>query len=801
MLDKFIMKLMRKHTQSVILFVVLMLAGAYGVEGQEVFKVDSVVGSNEVGVEDMLSGNAVGIKIKKWTGSPGFQSIINLRGLNLLDESSAPLIMVNEVPVISAPSGVTSINPLSYYPIEQIEKIEIIKDISQLSKYGVLAPNGAINIITKSGVEGPLHVDVNAFLGYNFLTDYDYKKDNFYNFNTIARKKIFSSSMTHKEGFTINGGGAYGSYFFGVNNHTDKGILEGTSFSRQSIFLNAEYNITDKFKTKFYNNLSLAKRDGRYAADFDRFLSIPRVNSEKFFMDENKNIGLLSSVDLGYELRDNLHISSLVGISYETSRNDLYVPSNLQNGDIFSQSVAYKRQLLSFNSKLDYSTKLGNEIAASFTIGNEIVLRESRITNVSGRRNIEAGGSDYVKVVKGYSAGQIDAMSNFLQDRLLSFYGYGQFDYDEQLQVDLVLRADGSSLYKDKWALYPSLGIVYNLSEQPLSLNFSIGKVGLLSDSEKYRGQLTEFGKYYNNTELGIGHLYEAYDDAKSASVFQYDAGVKYTFKGVSLSLQYFNKAYKDFTYLRYLANTKGVDFKVENGMEANLQGVEFSLKGDVLKNDVLTWNLNANIAYHKNKITELPSGVERTSLSRYASLGNGDVLTSIIAYENGILTTIGDREPEVFGGISNILSVGNIEGGFKFTFVTGADVVNQSFNSRYLVDYVGAYPVKAAETPFYFLEKDGKKRAVYQGISSVQNASFLSLSSAFIAYDFEKLSENSNLISGMQLYVRGENLLMLSDYSGVSPQENTDGIRRHDLSTTGTPIPASVVLGLKVKF
>ncbi len=39
----------------------------------------------------------------------------------------------------------------------------------------------------------------------------------------------------------------------------------------------------------------------------------------------------------------------------------------------------------------------------------------------------------------------------------------------------------------------------------------------------------------------------------------------------------------------------------------------------------------------------------------------------------------------------------------------------------------------------------------------------------------------------------------MLTNYSGVNPEENISAIRKRDLSLTGTPLASSLVLGIKL--
>ncbi|RKD88264.1 TonB-dependent receptor plug domain-containing protein [Mangrovibacterium diazotrophicum] len=787
---------------------VFQLAGTISSKAQQAVVMDSTSWTNRSGLENVLQGKVSGLNIKSWTGTPGMQSIMNLRGLSIdpTDESTMPLVMIDGVPIISSPSEITAINPLSYFSPEQVERIEIIKDIDRLAALGVQAPNGAINIVMKAGKTGPLHVLASGFAGVNFTGDFDYKKDAFYGFNTMARREVYKQSLLHEQNLLIDGGGSYGSYLFGVNSHHDEGIIDDTKSERQSLFLNAKYNITDKFTTKFYNNLTLAGRDGRYAGEYNRELDLPVIDSERFFMDKKRNVALLSSLDLNYRFSSALSLKSLVGVSYESARRDLYIPSNILDGSIFAYSAAYKRQLMTINTSLNYQIDLGNSSELDMTIGNEIRTVDNRLTSVDGQRSMEDGGSDFVKVVTGYNASQTDAFSEHVQNRLVSYYGTWNLKAFEDLNARLVLRADGSSLYDSKWALYPALGIDYQLNHSlglPLKVNLAVGKTGALASEEVYQGELAAYGDYYGGTELGVGTLYRPFKDAKSVDITQFDAGLTYEVaRALSVSVKYFSKNYQDFTYLRYLPNISGVDYQYETGAELGLSGIEFDLQAKLVNSDSFGWDLNLNLTSSKNKVIGLPDDIERTSLSQYSQLENDDALTSFIALENGQPVKIGDSAPDVWGGFANTFRYKQLSASVLFTYSLGADVVAESFDSRYSEDLIGDdFPVKEAETPYYFTETDDDGNVTYQGIKSIEDASYLRLSSATVAYDFSSLFENSMVISSMKVFVRGDNLVTLTKYSGSNPDENITGIRRYNLAYTGTPLPLSVVLGLKVQF
>lgn len=779
---------------------------ATNVCAQDTLVVDSVVVSNRSGVENILLGNIAGLRVKNWSGTPGAQSTLNLRGLDIdpTGKATMPLILVNGVPFIASPSDVTGTNPLSYFSADQIERIEIIKSIDRLAAYGVQAPNGAINIIMKEGKSGAIHVSANAFGGVNFLQDMNYRKDAFYDFNTMARRAVYGNGkIINEQNVTVDGNGDFGSYLFGLTNYQDKGYIKASGFGRQSLYLNAKYNITKGFTAHFYNNLALANRNGRYAGEFNRELALPVIGDEGFVMDKKRNVALLSSMRLTYQFNPRFKVSSVASISYDAASRDAYVPSNVLDGSIYTTSATVKRQLVTLNTSLNYIHKFSDALDVDMTLGNEIRSNDDRLTSVNGSRSFENGGSDFVKVVTGYNANQINALSDHEQERIMSFYGTWKWNYKKDLNVNMVLRTDGSSFYENKWALYPAIGANYNLKNSlkiPVTINAAYGKTGILSKPEVYRGQLGVYGDYYGGNELGIGLLYPAFKDAKSVSVYQFDAGLTYhILPTITAAVNYFDKTYKDFTYQRYLPNISGTDYAYETGGKIGLSGVEFDVDAKWINKRNFSWSTNFNIASYKNKIRSLPANAESTGLAYLAALSQGDAVTSLVAHEGSQTQIIGNTEAKGFGGVSNTLRYKNISAGITVSYAWGADVAAESFSSTYYGDMVNyTFPLKSAETPYYFSSVDANGRTIYQGIRSMEDASFVRLNKAAITYHFGSMLKRIS-INDMQVFVRGDNLVTLTKYSGVNPEENITGIRKRDLSTTGTPLPSSVVLGVKL--
>ena len=116
-------------------------------------------------VGDALQGKVAGLQVFNTSGEPQSSVSVQLRGTSSLNLSTAPLYILDGVPVSS--SVFNDINP------QDIETIAVLKDASSTAIYGSRAANGVIYISTKKGRKGETPtVSVRAQHGISLLTNY-----------------------------------------------------------------------------------------------------------------------------------------------------------------------------------------------------------------------------------------------------------------------------------------------------------------------------------------------------------------------------------------------------------------------------------------------------------------------------------------------------------------------------------------------------------------------------------------------------------------------------------------------------
>ncbi len=124
----------------------------------DVIKGEDLLHSSDYNVESILAGQASGLIIFEGSGSPGLDNTwMKIRGLSRGGNSDEPLVVID---------GIAN-RSLSSIAIDEVESIQILKDVTAKMLYGSKAANGVIMLTTKRGYNGKRQV--------SFFTEYGVK--------------------------------------------------------------------------------------------------------------------------------------------------------------------------------------------------------------------------------------------------------------------------------------------------------------------------------------------------------------------------------------------------------------------------------------------------------------------------------------------------------------------------------------------------------------------------------------------------------------------------------------------------
>ena len=261
------------------------LTGSVATVNSEALTVVPVASATEA-----LTGKMAGVQITTTEGSPDAEMKIRVRGGGSITGDNTPLFIVDGFPVES----------ISDIPASDIEDMTVLKDASSTAIYGSRGANGVIIVTTKSGKEGKISVNYNAYYSWkkmakqlNTLSSADYTKwqyelaalnsGNFDTINPEEYTKIFGNyedmdlyndvpannwqdqifgrtGHTFNHNLSITGGSDKTKYAFSYAHMDDKAIMIGSNFKRDNLSLKLNHKPNKRISLDFsvrYSNTTI----------------------------------------------------------------------------------------------------------------------------------------------------------------------------------------------------------------------------------------------------------------------------------------------------------------------------------------------------------------------------------------------------------------------------------------------------------------------------------------------------------------------------------------------------------------
>lgn len=215
----------------------------------------------------------------------------------------------------------------------------------------------------------------------------------------------------------------------------------------------------------------------------------------------------------------------------------------------------------------------------------------------------------------------------------VSFFGRGEYNYDDRYYADFSVRTDGSSRFgvDGRWATFWSVGLMWNLRKEKFmqkydwltnaQVTFSTGTSGnstipnydhlaLVSGGLDYMGEAGIAPSQRGNERLGWEQLWTTNIGLHLGLFSRINFDFEFYNKRTSNMLMEVPVSYSDGGYSSRWDNV---------GVMVN-RGVEMSLNTDIIRTKDFTWNINANVSYNKNELKELYNGADEYIVGTTAS-------------------------------------------------------------------------------------------------------------------------------------------------------------------------------------
>ena len=233
-------------------------------------KGDAIANLNTPTFEAQLAGRSSGVQVVNNSGEIGRAPTVRIRGINSITSGTAPLYVVDGVPIFSGDTGGgnTAANALGDINPADIETMTVLKDGAATAIYGSRAANGVILITTKKGKSGRFSVTYNnQFSIANVVKKFDLLETP--DFITISNEKAAAVNSIWARGTDFNtdwqdavlrtgtqtdhflsmtGGLGNGNYYASFGYTNQEGVIKPNGMERISVRMNADQKVTNWLK-------------------------------------------------------------------------------------------------------------------------------------------------------------------------------------------------------------------------------------------------------------------------------------------------------------------------------------------------------------------------------------------------------------------------------------------------------------------------------------------------------------------------------------------------------------------------
>ena len=548
--------------------------------------------------DQALQGQAPGLMVLSESGEPSKAATFRIRGTNSINSGKDPLFILDGVAISS--SDFNTISP------NDIESISVLKDASSTSIYGARASNGVVVITSKRGRMGEAaKITFRTQLGFSQLASkdwdqmdtneriqfekevgldkgQDYEKLSKININWLDKVYNDKAPLQNYE-LSVNGGTEKLNYYVSGSYYDQDGIAVGSTFERVNFRANVEAKANKWLKigtnTMFTYQEVEQSDDGEYAlwapisASFfmlpywnpykeDGSLALQDDGSWKGTTENplawmennplsNKKYKLLSTFYAEATPIKNLTIRSQLSADYGHTTSfyrsfPSYKPNNNYGG---AQRSSYDMLNLMITNTANYRFMLNDVHSFNFMVGQEGVDYHYEGFQVTTRgqtndilTNLSSGStaSSWGDPVTEYS--------------FLSFFGRGEYNYDDRYYADFSVRGDGSSRFgTDKhWGAFWSVGFMWNLRKEKFMQKYkwltnaqiaiNTGTSGNSSINNYEHLALVSGGYKYNN-ESGIAISQLGNEELSWESTWATNVALHLGFiDRINLDVEFYNK-------------------------------------------------------------------------------------------------------------------------------------------------------------------------------------------------------------------------------------------------------------------
>lgn len=543
------------------------------------------------------------------------------------------------------------------------------------------------------------------------------------------------------------------------------------------------------------------------------------VAVQEAITDHTRVTTILGSISPYYKITKDLEYRFLYSINYGTGLRGTTVAPFINFNDTYGRGRVRLAQAelitQTITHTLSYNKQITSDLNLNAVAGYEYLKYVNKGYELGGFGNNNGGFGDFGLNYEDYIQFTNPTNRNISSykdptNELQSYFLRTVFNYRDKYLLTATIRADGSTKFgkNNRYGYFPSFGAAWNISKEDffkvdfinsLKLRAGWGKTG---NSEFPSGAAQFRYGFSGNGSGAFFAINNANDDLKWQADRQFNVGLDMTLlkNRISITLDYFNKRTTDLLFPTEAAvpGVAGVPRWFNLAGNIDNKGLEAAVNATIIRKKDFSWDFGVNATFITNEVSGLSSQINTGGLH-----GQGITGTTVQVIKNGLpinafftkrflgwdksgpggtafaiyeddgytLYYVGNPNPKMVLGISTTLNykklslVANMNGAF------GHDIYNNTLNS---VINVGS--ISNGKNIAVSVFKDPVKESFANPLSAssrfLEKGNYLKMANMTLSYAFGDIGK---YIKGLSVYVTGQNLFVLTDFSGFDPEVNVD--------------------------
>jgi TonB-dependent starch-binding outer membrane protein SusC len=476
---------------------------------------------------------------------------------------------------------------------------------------------------------------------------------------------------------------------------------------------------------------------------------------------------------------------------------------------------------------LNYNKKVNDNVSFGALVGYEYIRVDNKGSDQSGKDF----GSLAIPYYDGLSFGSQGTKrgSSFFDPttELQSYFIQANLNFRDKYLLRATFRRDGSNKFgaDNKYGNFPSISAAWNIDKENFLKNSTLfSTVKLRAGWGQTGNQDFPAGSAVTQYIPSGPNAYEQRSFNNASLKWQTDRQTNVgldlgVLKGrVNITVDYFDKNTKDLL-VSQVAAIPSPGTRIWKNIAGNIKnkGVEITINAQVVKKEDFNWNIGFNTTLQKNIVDGLSGplltgGINGQGLSGafVQRMTNGQPLNVFYVRKyNGIKADgqadieddgasffyMGSGIPTTLLGINTSVDYKKISLQLAFNGAYGHKIYNNTANAVLPINNLGNRNISTTLL-------DGPKESTSSPITTssryLEKGNFLRLANATLNYNVGKLGK---AIKGANIFVTGQNLFVITKFTGFDPEvnvdKNIDGVPSFGIEYTPYPSARTFIIGL----